>query len=119
VSDTSNLLPSLVRTFIPLVVGVLSSLGFDSDEQNTSVLVTAGAAFLFYAVVRFLEVYAGPKWGYILGIAKSPGYASHTPAAAPVGRHSRPDGDLGAISLGLIATVVVVVLAVLFVVSRV
>lgn len=112
---TSNLLPSLIRTLIPVVVGVLASLGLGYDDQNVAVLLTGVIAFVFYAVVRFLEVYAGPKWGYILGIAKSPGYSpKDPPATAPVGSSRLTNDDRGVGVVGLIAAIVLA-LAVFFI----
>ena len=71
---------AVVRTtLLPLVVTlivdvVLRTTGVDVGSYQT--LVAAAAGYVGYAVVRFLEVYVSPKWGYILGlkVASAPTY---------------------------------------------
>ena len=63
---------STVRTtFLPLVIvflmdTVLRLTGVDLGPYQSLLTIVVG--FLGYAIVRFLEVYASPKWGYILGL---------------------------------------------------
>lgn len=109
---SGNLTTSLVRTLIPIAVGALSSLGLGAEDENVSVILAAVIAFGFYAVVRFLEVYAGPKWGYILGVAKSPGYSpADPPAPAPL----LTDNDHGSVVLWLLAGIGLLFLLLIFV----
>lgn len=71
---------AVVRTTtLPLIVTlivdvVLRTTGVDLGAYQT--LVATAVGFVGYAVVRFLEVYVSPKWGYILGlkIASAPTY---------------------------------------------
>lgn len=80
VSKSSQVTDAVVRTtLLPLVVTlitdvVLRATGVDLGAYQ--VLVAAVTGYVGYAVVRALEVYASPKWGYILGlgIAPSPEY---------------------------------------------
>lgn len=71
---------AVVRTtLLPLIVTLITDLVLrytGVDLGTYQVLVAALAGYLGYAVIRFLEVYASPKWGYILGlgIAPSPEY---------------------------------------------
>lgn len=85
----SEMNPSLIRTGVPFLVGPLlawaaTKLGLPVEEianpeSALYVLVTgalsAACGYLYYVGARFLEVYASPKWGYILGLAKSPAYS--------------------------------------------
>ena len=67
---------STIRTaFLPLVVVFILDTVFKLtgvDLGNYQSLFTAILGFLGYAVVRFLEVYASPRWGYILGLGVKP-----------------------------------------------
>lgn len=82
-----NLLPSITRTLVPLIVGWLIALGlragFDwddySDEMTT--LITVAVTGLYYIVVRFLETNASSQFGWLLGLANPPRYVAPT---APV-----------------------------------
>lgn len=71
-SKSTQVTDAVVRTtLLPLVVTlivdvVLRTTGVDLGGYQT--LVAAGAGYVGYAIVRFLEVYASPKWGYILGL---------------------------------------------------
>lgn len=89
-----NLSPSLVRTLIPLLFGgLLTHYGISPEDPGVAVLLTGVISYAYYAAVRFLEVFGGPKWGYILGVAKSPGYTPGSPVKhAPIGEPS-VDGD--------------------------
>lgn len=63
---------STIRTaFLPLVVvfildTVFKLTGIDLGAYQSLLTVVVG--FIGYAAVRFLEVYASPRWGYILGL---------------------------------------------------
>lgn len=75
------LFDSLVRTYVPWLVGVivgwLVSLGVPLDPEVevalTLVFVTA-AAFLYYFFARVFELYVSPKLGWLVGLPKQPLY---------------------------------------------
>jgi hypothetical protein len=71
---------SFIRTFVPLIVGVLVSFaarhGFDIDSDQAASALTAVFAFVFYAVVRYLETHRNSAFGWLLGSAKQPTYVS-------------------------------------------
>lgn len=69
---------SLIRTFVPILVGLAVSLGlkfgFELDVEGVTDLSTALVTAVYYAAVRFLEVKVSPKWGWLLGKPKQPVY---------------------------------------------
>lgn len=76
-----NLFDSLVRTFVPIIVGAV--LGFfvtrgielDPDfEASLIVALTAGFNGIYYLLVRLFETYVSPKFGWLLGLAQTPKY---------------------------------------------
>lgn len=76
-----SVLPSILRTLVPLAVGyfaawpVAKALGL-TDDQITS-LITAVVTALYYVVVRGLEQLA-PQFGWLLGWASPPKYVPPT-----------------------------------------
>lgn len=87
-SAVASFWASLVRTVTPIIVGwvvsLLVSAGIPVDDEFRGAiegLVTAGAAAAWYAIVRLLETYVTPKFGWLLGLAKAPEY---------VGKHAKP-----------------------------
>lgn len=82
----SEIRSGAVRTGTPLLVGYVASVVsrnlLDVNDDNAAALITAGAAYAYYAVARAGEVLLSPKWGYILGSSKTPVYT--TPPAAGV-----------------------------------
>lgn len=89
-----NLLPSLLRTYVPLLVGYLASLplvtrledlfGVPESDRNAWVArgLTVAITALYYLVARVIEAY-WPTIGSVfvsLGIAKAPTYAPVDPA---------------------------------------
>jgi hypothetical protein len=72
----SPILASLVRTFVPLFVGMIATwavrrFGVTIDNDTVTAAVTAGISFVYYAVVRFLEAHKG-AFGWLLGLAAQP-----------------------------------------------
>lgn len=78
------LLPSLVRTLVPLIVGWVLSLPLtpavldllqvttgDATRALTAA-VTAAVAGLYYLAVRLFEVHGRPRLGWLLGWASQP-----------------------------------------------
>lgn len=72
---------SVIRTaLLPLVVTFLADIAFrvwgvELGDYHT--LLAAVVGYIAYTVVRFLEVYTSPKWGYILGLPKAPHYSDN------------------------------------------
>lgn len=72
-----SLLASLIRTYVPLLVGLFgpaltNALGL-TDAEVTATLVVVITA-VYYAVVRVVETYVTPKIGVLLGYVKQPVY---------------------------------------------
>lgn len=83
------LLPSILRTVVPLLAGwaitVLSGLGLEADSATVAGGVTVAIAAAYYLVFRVVERLAerlrGPAWlrttsGLLLGYARPPRYES-------------------------------------------
>ena len=84
------LFDSLVRTFVPIVVGAVISffvargIALDPEfELALTTTLTAGLAFAWYALARLLEVYVAPKFGWLLGLAKAPVYQAEAGSESP------------------------------------
>lgn len=84
-----NLWDSIVRTFVPIVVGAvvgwLVARGITLDPEFEATLTAAlsgGFAIIWYALVRLFETYVSPKFGWLLGLAKAPEYT---------GKHAKLD----------------------------
>ena len=82
-----SLFDSLVRTVVPLVVGavvswfVTAGIVLDPEfEGALTIAVTAGLTGVYYVVVRLLETYVTPKFGWLLGLAKEPVYVERVEA---------------------------------------
>lgn len=88
-SGGAALLASIVRTFVPLLVGVIvagfTKLGVPVDDDSVAAVVNGfvslAVALGYYVVARGLEVFASSKFGWLLGYAKAPVYV---PAHAAV-----------------------------------
>lgn len=82
----ASVLPSILRTLVPLAVGyftawpVAVTLGL-TDDQVTS-LITAVITALYYLLIRALEQWL-PEFGWLLGWASPPKYLP--PADAAIG----------------------------------
>ena len=84
-TNAVDLTPSFVRTAVPLIVGpLLARYGFDADDPNVVMLLSAGLGWLYYVIVRLLEQKA-PNLGYLLGMAKQPTYVN--PPATVMDEH--------------------------------
>lgn len=126
-TSASTIPPSLIRTLIPLLAGLLGTflvdkLGVPVNGEVAGALVTSGIAYTYYAVARFLEVYGSDRWGYILGFRKLPLYATPPlPTAVVVTDSGTNNGEKGALDLAtglLVAGVVALLAAALFVQSQ-
>lgn len=83
---TAVLWASIVRTVVPVVVGYVLALfvkmGFEvGDDLAMAVegVITAVLTGAYYVGVRLLEVYVTPKFGWLLGLAKSPDHYTNDP----------------------------------------
>lgn len=89
-----NILTSFIRTLVPTLVGAVvaflvarglidAATAPETAAQITSV-VTPIAIGLYYAVARWLESKVDGRFGWLLGLAKAPGYsAAQAPPARP------------------------------------
>jgi hypothetical protein len=105
-AELFSLGPSVIRTAVPLVVGLLVSLaarsGLDLDDgllQAVTGLVSLIVGTGYYAIVRELER-RNPSLGWLLGSPHAPVY----PTRAPRGRAAAADPGL-TLPLGSIETV--------------
>lgn len=79
----SDYIASIIRTWVPVVVGLAAGWlarewGFviDEDSQAQAVaMFSAAATGLWYALVRFVEQ-KFPQVGWLLGLAKAPTYTA-------------------------------------------
>ncbi len=78
-----TLFDSLVRTFVPIVVGAVIgwfvTAGIELDagfEPALVIAVTAAFQGVYYLAVRLFEKYVSPKFGWLLGVAKTPIYVA-------------------------------------------
>ena len=79
---------SLIRTYVPLGIGVLvtwlASLGIDIDSTASAALVAgigAVVAAAWYALARLLEK-RWPKLGGLLGVPRAPSYPAKSSSDA-------------------------------------
>lgn len=83
-AGSTALLASIVRTVVPLLVGLivagLTKIGLPVDDQDVASIVngvvSAGVALGYYLIARVLEVFASSKFGWLLGYAKAPVYSA-------------------------------------------
>lgn len=76
-----DLFDSVVRTFVPWVVGAVIgwfvSRGIELDpsvETSLTMALMGGSSVLYYVVARFLETRVSTRFGWLLGLDKSPSY---------------------------------------------
>ena len=78
-----TLFDSLVRTYVPWLAGViitfLVSLGVPLDPEVQPALLALlmlAASAAYYWIARLLETHVSPKFGWLLGLAKTPVYGA-------------------------------------------
>lgn len=84
------LLTSIIRTVTPVIVGStvswFTSRGIEVDPElqtNITLVIALVATSIYYLIVRLLETYVTPKFGWLLGVAKAPAaYTAESPAKA-------------------------------------
>lgn len=78
VSKPTLLKDSLLRTIIPRLAGLvivgLLKLGIEIDTVTATLIVTEVVSWIYYTVVRALEVFRSSKWGILLGKVGQPIY---------------------------------------------
>jgi hypothetical protein len=82
----NNYIPSLIRTWVPVLIGsvaawLFAKFGLVIDEDSKAQATAGFVAFVigaYYAVVRYLET-KYPLVGWLLGMPKQPGYAPGMP----------------------------------------
>lgn len=74
--NTTQLLPALLRTVVPLLYGLLIQIGLGRyvDDQTVTTVATLIVTGGIYLLLRLLERLQ-PKIGVLLGWAKQPQYA--------------------------------------------
>lgn len=115
----ADLMPSLIRTLVPIVVGPLvARFGLDVNDPDNLALVSAVISYLFYVLVRLVET-RYPAFGYLLGIAKQPAYSPEPSPSPGAGEDVEavvvPDdsGEVGVLGVTLIVLLILIVVGVL------
>lgn len=81
-SNLNEQIISIIRTFVPVLVGQImtwaATIGIlDANGEVSAALITLltlGLTTLYYAVVRLLETKVSSKFGWLLGYAQAPTY---------------------------------------------
>lgn len=75
-----KILASVIRTVVPVIVGLVLSyavkVGLHLDEAWVTDLVTLAITTAYYSGVRILETRGSAAWGWLLGKASAPKYAN-------------------------------------------
>lgn len=76
----NNLIPSLIRTYVPIIVGSVAAwllskgIVLDQNATNGLILFLGGIlSAVYYLVARVLE-HKFPQFSWLLGSAKAPQY---------------------------------------------
>lgn len=93
IKDTvKDLFIGIARTASPMIAGYVISLfamaGLElSPEQQVQVsfLVFSAISLLYYVLARVCEEYVSPKFGWLLGVAKTPDYTKTLESNKEVG----------------------------------
>lgn len=85
--NLSDYLASMVRTVVPIAVGLLlewvaKKTGVVVPATSVAPIVAGAAATAYYALVRLAE-HKWPAVGWLLGLAVKPSYSTPTPPAVP------------------------------------
>jgi hypothetical protein len=123
-TPASTLAPSLIRTLVPFLAGLIGTwlvdkFGVNIDSTTLGIVVSAGIGYGYYVVARFLEVYGSTKWGYILGIKKVPVYADPPLPKVIVAEENTNSrkGELGAAPIATVGYILAVGAAVLLLIG--
>lgn len=78
VQDWKTIGLSVVRTFVPVIVGalitVLTKIGADVSSEALELLVGSIVTTAYYTVARVLETKVTPRFGWLLGAPRTPSY---------------------------------------------
>jgi len=78
VQDWKTIGLSVVRTFVPAIVGavitVLTKIGADVSSQSLELLIGSIVTTAYYTMVRVLETKVTPRFGWLLGAPRTPTY---------------------------------------------
>lgn len=79
-TKNKDLLTSVKRTFVPIVVALLMStfLGGYIPMAELQLLATAIVSTGYYVVARVAEKHVSPKFGFLLGAQSAPKYETKT-----------------------------------------
>ena len=73
-----KILASVIRTVVPVIVGLLvaglAKFGFHLTDDTFTGVITTAVKGAYYAAARWLEVKVNPAWGWLLGKAGAPKY---------------------------------------------
>ena len=116
----NNLITSMIRTLVPVGIGTFITwiqihLGVTVDDATSASLIATATGItvgLYYVVVRWLET-RFPQIGWLLGLAKAPGYAAADAPPAQPSPGANPDtgqGELRTVAWVLAVVILFVVL---------
>jgi hypothetical protein len=78
VQDWKTIGLSVVRTFVPVIVGavitVLTKIGADVSSESLELLIGSIVTTAYYTVARVLETKVTPRFGWLLGAPRTPTY---------------------------------------------
>lgn len=116
--------PGAVRTATPFIIGLLGSWltrqGLNINDDLLAAVLVPAYGFSYYLVARFLEMYASPKWAYILGFGVKPPVYVEPPAVVTDADGTRTVlRDGGEVMLGQLGVILLVIGLVLVVLDAV
>jgi hypothetical protein len=112
----NNFVTSIIRTWVPIAIGVVVTwlqiaLEYTVDPETSAMLisfVTGITIAAYYGLIRWLEG-RFPQIGWLLGLAKAPGYAAADAPPAQPAPGNNEDGvtDLEGVKILLLASIVI------------
>jgi len=78
VADWKTIGLSVVRTFVPVIVGalitILTKIGADVSSESLELLIGSIVTTAYYTMARILETKVAPRFGWLLGAPRTPTY---------------------------------------------
>lgn len=78
--NPGDIFASVIRTAVPFLVGLFLAIPavavLNVDQEAATGAVTFFVTTAYYAVFRWLETHVDSRFGWLLGLAKPPTYAS-------------------------------------------
>lgn len=78
VQDWKTIGLSVVRTFVPVIVGalitILTKIGADVSSESLELLIGSIVTTAYYTMARILETKVAPRFGWLLGAPRTPTY---------------------------------------------